>query len=405
MPAFILCLLLLSSSFAFAQSDFEAQLSETETRYICPMHSHIVKDHPGTCPICGMQLEARQALATESKANLVTIPTGIQQQMSVVTKVVKRGKLWKHIRTLGQLSVDETQISHVHPRVEGWIETLHVNSQGQEVQKGQLLFELYSPQLVVAQEDFLQTLELVSKQPASKHLLAQARLKLKLLGLAPKIVQQLESEKRSLYTVPFYAEQSGVVTHLNVRQGMYIDAKTEMIAIADLSNLWVIADVFESQFDWVQQGKSVEIHLPELGLQGIETSIDYIYPQLDVTTRSLKVRLKLENPLKRLKPGMMANVEIFAGPKQDILFIPEQALIQGRDKQRVVVKQNQQEFEVKQVETGMAANGLVEIIAGLDEGEQVVTSGQFLIDSEANLQASFDRLAPEVQTGHSAHQH
>jgi len=403
MPAFILFLLLLSSDFAFAQSDVESQLSIAETRYICPMHSHIVRDHPGTCPICGMQLEARQAKSSESKANLVTIATGIQQQMSLVTQRVERGRLWKHIRTLGQLTVDETQISHVHPRVEGWIQVLHVNSQGQEVTKGELLFELYSPQLVVAQEDFLQTMELVTQQASSKHLLAQARLKLKLLGLAPQVIQELERKKRSFYTVPFYAEQGGVVTQLSVRQGMFIDAKTEMMAIADLSRLWVIADVFESQFDWVQQGKAVEVHLPELGIHKLETSIDYIYPQLDVKTRSLKVRLKLDNELKRLKPGMMANVEIFAGPKADVLFIPEQAVLQGRDRQRVVVKQSQQEFVVKQVDTGMATNGLVEIITGLDEGEQVVTSGQFLIDSEANLQASFERLAPK--TSHSAHQH
>lgn len=403
MPVLILCLLLLCSPVTFAQSDFASQLSAEQTRYICPMHTHIVRDHPGNCPICGMELEQKLPHSGESQVNQVSIAPGVQQQMSIVTQAVKRGKLWKHIRTLGQLTVDESQITHVHPRVEGWIENLQVNSQGQEVQKGELLFELYSPQLVVAQEDFLQTLELVSKQPSSKHLLAQARLKLSLLGIAPKVIQQLEQQKTSLYTVPFYAEQSGVVTHLNVRQGMFIDAKTEMMAIADLSRLWVLADVFESQFDWVQQGKSVELHLPELGIRNIATSIDYIYPQLDQQTRSIKVRLKLDNPLKRLKPGMMANVEIFAGPKADVLFIPEQSLIQGRDQQRVVIKQSATEFVVKDVETGMFANGLAEVISGLAEGEQVVTSGQFLIDSEANLQASFGRLAPKAS--HSAHQH
>ncbi|GAB3011349.1 efflux RND transporter periplasmic adaptor subunit [Bowmanella dokdonensis] len=363
-----------------------------EIRYVCPMHSHIVRDHPGTCPICGMDLEPVRIQATGSDQQVrVEVDGDIQQAMSIVTEPVRRDDLWKYIETLGTVTFNESDISHIHSRVNGWLESLTVHAVGERVEKGQLLFTLYSPQLIVAQDDFLQVLDNAGG-PSRDRLLKQARLRLTLLGIDEKVIQQLEQTRQSLYTVPFYAQQSGVVTALNVRHGMYVEPEMEMLAIADLKRLWVIADVFENQFDWLKLGKPAEIHLDSIGVHRVEARIDYIYPQLDPVTRSLKVRLSLDNTLERVKPGMTADVIIYGGPLRDVLVVNKQALIRTGEEARVVIRSSPTEFTVRPVQTGMQAQGKVEILAGLTEGEQVVTSGQFLLDSEANLAAGLQRL-------------
>ena len=368
----------------------------TATRYVCPMHSHIVRDEPGTCPICGMDLEPRNMVQSHSEHPSVSVSGAMQQAMNLVSEPVARGTLWKYIETLGVVTFDEADISHVHPRVSGWIEKLHVATEGQTVKQGELLYTLYSPDLVVAQDDYLQVLR--SKLDKNSPLFQQARRRLTLLGMSVAVIESLEKRGKSTYSVPFYADRDGVVTKLNVRDGMYVKPDMEIVAIADLTHLWVIADVFESQFDWLKIGKPAEIHLDPIGVHHAEASIDYIYPQLDAVTRSLKVRLTLQNPLGRVKPGMNAKVVIYGGPKRDVLHIPAQALLSTEHVNRVVVKTDHETFEIRQVETGMQTRGRVEILSGLAEGEQIVTSGQFLIDSEASLTGSLPRVA-------GAHQH
>lgn len=364
----------------------------SQTRYMCPMHSHIIKDHPGTCPICGMDLEPVVWQAREAgQGPVVAIEGEIRQAMAIVTEVVTRDDLWKFIRTLGTVGFDESAILHLHPRAAGYLEHLDIHTQGQKVKKGQRLFTLYSPELVVAQEDYLQVLKNAGSA-ASEHLVAQGRLRLKLLGMDESVISSVETSRKAIYTVPYYAPQDGVVTALNVREGMYVTPDVELLSLADLTRLWVLADVFESQFDWVKLGKPAEIHLPHLGMHGDEASIDYIYPQLDPVTRSLKVRLTLANPLERVKPGMTAEVKIFGGPVRDVLVVSKQAVIPAEDGHRIVVQLDDGRFEVRRVEIGLQAQGKVEVLTGLTEGERVVTSGQFLIDAEANLAAGLERL-------------
>ncbi|GAA0354115.1 efflux RND transporter periplasmic adaptor subunit [Bowmanella denitrificans] len=363
-----------------------------QVRYVCPMHSHIVKDHPGNCPICGMALEpVTLSSSAEDDGPSIRVSGQIQQAMSVKTAMVERDDLWKYIKTLGTVSFDQSSIHHVHPRASGWLEQLTAHAVGERVEQGELLFTLYSPELVVAQDDYLQVLHNASGASRAS-LLQQARLRLSLLGIDEKVISGIEKSGRALYTVPFYAQQSGVITALNVRHGMYVTPDVEMLAISDLQKLWVIADVFESQFDWLKLGKPAEISLAALGVHALEANIDYIYPQLDPVTRSLKVRLSVNNPLERIKPGMTADVAIFGGPLRDVLVIDKQAVIQTGEGQRVVVKSSDDSFTVRKVQTGMQARGRVEILSGLAEGEEVVVSGQFLLDSEASLAAGMQRL-------------
>ncbi|WP_416306094.1 efflux RND transporter periplasmic adaptor subunit [Neptunicella sp. SCSIO 80796] len=370
------------------------------TRYICPMHSHIIKDHPGKCPICGMTLEAHQMPAMSSSLpSQIHVDSSTQQAMNIVTTPVQRGDMWKYIQTLGEVSFDQANISHVHPRMSGWIESLNVDTQGQRIEKGQLLYTLYSPDLVVAQDDFIQALNNLEGSK-NRYLLEQARKRLSLLGVNDEVIQQIEKQRQSRYSVPFYAQQSGIVTALNVRKGMYVQPEQEMLAIADLTRLWVLADVFENQFDWLKIGKPAEIHLPTIGVHKAQASIAYIYPQLDPVTRSIKVRLDLANPDMRIKPGMTADVVIYGGPKSDVLNIPLQAVITSAQGSRVIVQNAAQQFEVRQIETGMQVQDRIEVLSGLEEDESLVVSGQFLIDSEASLNASFGRMSPHANMQH-----
>ncbi len=362
-----------------------------DTVYVCPMHSHIVRDHAGTCPICGMDLVPQQTQNQSNPSPTVEVSGQIQQAMNIQVQQVGRSDLWKYIETLGVATFDEANVQHIHPRVSGWIEQLAVSTEGQPITKGQLLYTLYSPELVVAQDDYLQLLD--SGQSASSVLYQRARRRLTLLGMTQDVIAQLEKNKSSFYSVPFYAQQDGIVSSLAVRPGMYVSPQNSMMTVSDLTRLWVIADVFEKQFDWVRQGRPAEVHFDSIGVHREDAEIDYLYPQLDSTTASLKVRLTLNNSLQRVKPGMQARVIIYGGPKRDVINIPRAALISQGHRNKVVVQTDNHGFEIRDVEVGLQTQGRVEILSGLQEGERLVVSGQFLIDSEASLQGAGQRLA------------
>lgn len=347
--------------------------------YVCPMHTHIVRDHTGSCPICGMQLVARERkLISDAQ---VQVSGAMQQAMALVTEVAKQSTLWRFIRTYGSVQFDETGLSHLHPRASGWIETLTVNSVGQKVKQGELLYEVYAPELIVAQEDFLSLLMSNENNPT---LLERGQRRLRLLGFNDQLIKQLELTRKVRYSVPYYAEHDGIVSALEVREGMFIEPSNSIMTLADLSRVWVIADIFAHQLDWVNTGQSVELDLPALNIYKLAGEVEFIYPTLDPVTRTLKVRLSLDNPLQRLKPDMLATVRIYAGPVE-ALNIPVEALIQTENHNRVFVQSDDTHFERRDVTVGIVTNGRAEIVSGLSAGERVVTSGQFLLDAEASL--------------------
>jgi membrane fusion protein, copper/silver efflux system len=271
---------------------------------------------------------------------------------------------------------------------------------GDTVKKGQLLYEIYSPELVNAQDDYLLALDTQKKSasPRYQDLVRRAGLRLSFLGFNENQINQLAQTKQTQYRIPFYASQDGVVETLSVRDGMYIEPQTEVMSLVDLSTVWVIADVFENEQNWIVKGQQAEIAVPAMDLSGLEGTIDYIYPELDPITRSLRVRLVINNSQAKLRPKTLAKVSIFGGPKKDVLVIPQQALIQTGKENRVIVKQADDSFAAKVVTVGMMRQDKVEIVDGLTEGERVVISGQFLLDSEASLKGSLMRLS-------SGHQH
>ena len=374
--------------------------SETKTSYICPMHAHIVSDEPGTCPICGMNLEAIETGGNPTELS-IQVSGSMQQALAIRVSKAEQDTLWQFIKTVGQIDYDQSQIEHVHARVEGWIEKLTVTSVGDKVTKGQLLYEIYSPDLINAQDDYLLAQDSFIRSGKSKNyqdLVRKAQLRLELLGMTKAQISKLGKTKKTQYRVPFYAKQSGIIKALSVRDGMYIQPQTEIMSMVDLSRVWVIADVFENEQAWLKVGQAAEVSVPAMGLKEIEGEIDYIYPELDPVTRSLRVRIVLNNPETQLRPNTLAKVSLFGGPKRNRLVIPQEALIQTGKANRVIVKQDDTSFTVREVTLGIFSQGRVEILSGLKQGEQVVTSGQFLLDSEASLKGSILRLS-------SSHQH
>ena len=329
------------------------------------------------------------------EAVTITVAGNMQQALSLTTEQAKRSDMWRFIKTNGVVNYDERGLVHIHPRAAGWVEKLAVNTEGEQVKKGDLLYELYSPDLIVAQDDYLQLLSNMAATKADKFK-QQGRLRLTLLGFSDVLIAQLEEQRSPFYRVPYYAPNDGVVSTLNIGEGMYIEPSNEIMTLADLSQVWVIADVFEQQMDWVKIDKWAEVDLNGLGIIGLEGKIDYIYPELDPDTRSIKVRLQFANPHLRLKPNMIASVKIFGGPKKQVINIPLEALIQTEQSNRVVIQTAQEQFVSRKVRVGMISNGRAEILSGIEEGDRVVTSGQFLLDSEASLKASLLRLGQKV---------
>ena len=317
----------------------------------------------------------------------VSIDPAMVQNLGVRTATVERGKLWRMINTVGYVAFDERKLSHLHLRTDGWIEKLYVKSDGERVKKGDVLFELYSRELVNAQEEYIQSI-----RGSNDYLKRASRERLAALGVSPEQIKQVARKKRAFQKVRILVSQDGVIDGLNVREGMYVKPATEVLTLADLSSIWLLVDIFERQSEWVAVGQPAEVRLGYLPGRVWEGEVEFVNPTIDPKTRTLQARLRFDNPDEALKPDMYANVRIYAGPKEDVLSIPREALIKTGESQRVVAALGDGKFRAQDVTAGMESGDYVEIIKGLQEGDRVVTSGQFLIDSEASLRASFSRM-------------
>jgi len=364
----------------------EEQKKEPEILYwVAPMDPSYRRDKPGKSPM-GMDLVPVYAEDTGDE-DAVRIDPVVVQNLGVRTAKAERRALFRKVEATGYVGFDESRVSQINLRTEGWIERLLVKNEGERVKKGQLLFEFYSPQLVNAQKEYVQ-----AKRRNDRELLTAAEEKLLALGMVHADIQRLEKTSKVSNTVQVLAPQDGTVTSLNVKEGIFVKPATEIMSLADLSSVWLQAEVFESQADWVVESQSAEARLNYLPGEVFGGRVDYVYPVLDPKTRTLQVRLRFDNPNERMKPNMYASVTIFGKPHPGALSIPREALIRGQEIDRVVVALGEGRFTVHEVMTGIESGGWQEIIAGLDEGDEVVTSAQFLIDSEASLSGSIHRL-------------
>ena len=317
---------------------------------------------------------------------IVRITPAVIQNMGVRTATVERGSLARGIRTVGFVEVDEATQSHVHLRTEGWIEDLQVRTTGERVEAGQVLFRLYSPVLVNAQEELLQIMRRGSD-------LNPARQRLRALGMDDSAIRTLEERGEVLQLVPVRAAQDGIVQSLNVAEGMYVQPGTEVMSIADLSRIWVIADLFEHQSDAVREGLAAEVHLPFRAGETLNGRVGYIYPTLASPTRTIRARLSFDNPDGRLKPGMWADVHIEGEATGDVTHVPAEAVIRTGHQDRVIAALGDGRFQAREVRMGRRIGDRMEVLEGLEEGDLIVTSGQFLIDSESSVTVELARMA------------
>jgi len=360
---------------------------EREVLYwVAPMDPNYRRDEAGKSPM-GMDLVAVYADEVDGQPGVVSIDPVIINNLGVRTQKAAYGPLSQRIETVGYVGYDEDTVQHVHTRVDGWIEKLATKATGDPVKKGQLLFELYSPTLVNAQEEYLTAL-----RSSNNLLLGASKDRLAALGVSKGEVARLTKERTVHQRVRVYAEADGVIAHLGVREGIFVTPATEIMSVAELDKIWVLAEVFERQAAWVKAGQKAMVELDYLPGKMWHGVVDYVYPELDPKTRTLKVRLRFDNAAETLRPNMFSRVTIEAEGFGAVVNVPREAVIRGGSMNRVVVALGEGRFLAKPVKIGIESGDRVAIRSGISEGEEIVVSGQFLIDSESNIEAAMSRM-------------
>ena len=381
------------------QHAVEHKHQQDQSSYICPMHAQIISTEAGTCPICGMALVKQvntQEKDSDEKIPFVQIQPQIIQTLGIRTDTVKKGSLAKVIKTVGYVRYNQRRLKAVRSHTYGWVENLVFRTEGQSVQKGSLMAELYSPEFLAVQDEFIraqkQDQSNILKKYGDRVESRPARDYLRYLNVSESLTNEIARTGKSKYRIPVYAPQYGVLVRHNVHKRQFVTPGYVMFVIADTSSVWVEADIYEHQLPWIRRGLSAEVEIQALPGKKWPARVNYVYPELDPQSRTLKVRLLVATPDGLLKPNMFAQVKIFTDPVNDVLLIPREALIVTGERQSVIRDLGEGRFQPVDVRTGLNSEGQVEILSGLQEGDKVVTSGQFLIDSEANLKASFLRL-------------
>ncbi len=344
---------------------------------------------------------------TDSPLGTVKIDAITEQNMGVRTTIVKKDILSHIVRAVGRVGYDEERLVRLHPKVEGWIETMWVDKTGEKVKNNQELLSIYSPQLVVSQQEYilaLNNLKNLKKSPiedirrGAEELVSSSRERLKLLDVPQHQLHKLTQDHNIHKSLHIHSPASGIVVNIGAREGQYVTPVTEIYMIADLSTVWVYADIYENELPWVKQGDLVEMQLAGIPGRVFRGHLAFIYPYAEAKTRTIKVRLEFKNEELLLKPDMFVEVSIYAGKQLSALVIPSEAVIRSGTRDRVFVVRDGGKFEPRTIRTGIASNGKVIVLDGLKEGEEVVTSAQFLIDSESSLrEASAKMLDPALQ--------
>lgn len=373
----------------------EHAIKHTNPKYRCPMHPDVVRDEPGVCPICGMELvkvdppaaDPAAPAGSQPGAREVRISPAVMNNLGVRTEPVLSGSLPRRGDVVGYVQFDERTVQQVRPRAEGWVEGLAVRAMGETVTKGQLLFTLYSPMLESAQQEYLDALRI-----GNADLIDASRDRLRALGLDAGTASRLAKAGRVSGRVPFHAPISGVVTELEAREGVMLSPDMAAMTITELGSLWVVAEVPESQSAWVRKGTHAEVRFPSQPGSPIHGMVEYIYPELNMETRTVRARIVLDAPPQDVRPNMLATVSLMAGEGESVLHIPRSALIRNGTRDRVVIALGEGRFASRDVVAGAESGDRIAIREGLKEGERVVVAAQFLLDSEANLGVGLDRL-------------
>jgi len=439
LAAILLLLFTFTVSPAFAEGEV----------YTCPMHPHIVSETEGTCPICGMDLVALEndeedveeiSTSTGEKKILYWVapmdpnykmdkpgksPMGMDlvpvyddggseddgegrvtvrinsetiQNIGIRTEKAIMTDFGSEIRSYGLVTENVRMQQDISSRVGGWIEILEVTAVGDEVKKGELLFTMYSPELVSAQQDYIAALA----TGATGRINSSAK-RMESLGVQKKVLADLKKNRKKLQNMPFYAQTDGIISKLNVKKGTFVKSGMQIAEIQDYSSVWVNVSVAEKDLQFIAKDSKATVTFPNLG--GFERigSVDYIYPTIDAASRTGQVRVVLNNKNGKLKPGAYADIE-FETNIEKRLSIPSESFLKSSDGDFVVIAKGKGRFQPKKIKAGITNKGNTEVVSGINVGDDVVVSSQFMIDSESSLREAFRKMkkpakAKSVTTG------
>ncbi len=368
--------------------------------WVAPMDPTYIRDKPGKSPM-GMDLVPVYEDEEELDKNVIKIDPVVVQNIGVRTAKAIKDTFYATIRTVGHITYDEKRVRHIHTKISGWVERLFVETTGEQVNKGEELLSIYSPELVATQEEYLQALNYREKVAVSSFedvakgadtLLESTRKRLLLMDIDPDQIKALEERGEVEKNMILHSPTTGIVIKKHVFEGMEVDPGMELYTIADLSRVWAIASVYEYELPFLEVGLEAEMCLPYEPGVVYKGRINFIYPYLSSKTRTVQVRMEFENPALKLKPNMYADVVIKTKISDEAILLPSESVIRTGLRNVVITSLGKGKFLPKEIVIGKESEGFVQVLSGLDEGETVVTSGQFLIDSESNLREAINKM-------------
>ena len=390
-----------------ASSEGSKAEAEKKIKYWqAPMDPTFISDKPGKSPM-GMDLiPVYEDEYEEAPAGTIRIDPVFVQNIGVQSIELERTDIPFTIRTVGNLTYDDSQIVWVNTKYDGWIEKVYVNYIGEPVDKGQKLFEIYSPELVTTQKEYLQALEYADLMRQSNYpeiadraqsLLDSSRERLEYWDITDDQIKELEESRELSRTLAVVSPGNGLVVEKmdQALEGMYVKAGMNLYKIVDLSNMWVEVEIFENQVPWLKIGQRAKVELPNEPGKRYWGRVRYLYPFFNPKTRTMKVSIELPNPEQKLRADMYVNVIFDVPSARDVLAVPEEAVIHSGTRNIVVIDQGNGTFQVKEITLGVNGAGVWEVKDGLEEGDRVVVSAQFLIDSESNLQEAIRKMISE----------
>jgi multidrug efflux pump subunit AcrA (membrane-fusion protein) len=374
-----------------------------------------IRKEPGKSPM-GMDLiPVYEDEDGVDDSGAVRISPVVEQNIGVRTAKVRVREITKKIRTVGNVTYDERRVTNIQTKTSGWVEKLYIDFTGQEVKKGDYLLDLYSPELVATQEEYLLALsyrDSMAESPiedvakGGESLLEASRRRLELFDVPEHQLREIEKSRKIKKTLHIHSPVDGIVVKKNVVAGMQVKPGMNLYMIADLSNVWVLADIYEYEIPWVKMGQRATMTLAARPGKVFRGKVTYIYPFMEKKTRTVRVRMEFNNPGLHIKPDMYANVEIMSRVKRKGLSVPLEAVIHSGSRNIVIIAKGEGRFRPVEVTLGVEGDGYYEILEGLREGETVVTSSNFLLDSESNLKEAINKMLepekPAVKTEHAA---
>jgi Cu(I)/Ag(I) efflux system membrane fusion protein len=357
--------------------------------WVAPMDPNYKRDKPGKSPM-GMDLipvYAEDLAGDNDKPGTVSIDPAVENNLGVKTTQVTSEPLSPRIETVGYIAFDESLLWQTNVRVAGWVEKLSINAVGEKVKKGDVLFTLYSPELVKAQEELLN-----AYRTGRNGLVKGATERLLTLGVDRAQIQAIARRGKASQTIEIKAPADGVIASLNVREGGYLSPAQAVISAGPLDHVWVDAEVFERQAHWMKAGSNATMTLDAIPGNEWQGVVDYVYPILDPKTRTLRVRLKFPNPKGELKPNMFANIALQPVTDDAVLTIPKSAVIRSGGMTRIVLAEGQGKYRSARIEVGREAGDRIEVLQGLKANDRIVTSAHFMLDSESSQSADLSRI-------------